>query len=316
MDSLSVYLGFLSAHPLSDAPKSFHRYLLVDSKDRDWGIYATSAGYVDIAPGAPYPPEGHPKQYTFRWEDGRKLDELQIHFITRGGGVLESGKEGGRRQKITAGSAFLLFPGEWHRYAPQKQTGWFEYWIGLKGEYVERLLARHFFTPGHPVFAPSDSSALLRLFTEAVGCLRHHSTGASRVLGSLAGQILAELSTGAVAAPPAATRTEHLVHEAKLMLGQHLEQELDLELLSKKIGAGYHWLRRAFKSETGQSLHQYRLQVRLSRAKLLLKNSDLPVEQVALQTGFQDPYYFSQIFKQKTGVTPTSWRKGDTALMT
>ena len=52
MDSLSVYLGFLSAHPLSDAPQSFHRYLLVDSKDRDWGIYATSAGYVDIVPGA------------------------------------------------------------------------------------------------------------------------------------------------------------------------------------------------------------------------------------------------------------------------
>ena len=301
---------------MSDAPKSFHRYLLVDSKDRDWGIYATSAGYVDVGAGAPYPPDGHPKHYNFSWEDGRKLDELQIHFITRGGGVLESGKEGGRRQRIAAGSVFILFPGVWHRYAPGKQTGWFEYWIGLKGENIERLLAKHFFSPSHPVFAPSDSSTLLRLFTEAVGCLRHHSTGTSRLLGSLAGQILAELQAGAVPAPPAETRTEHLVHEAKLMLGQHLEQEVDLELLSKKLGAGYHWLRRAFKQETGQSLHQYRLQVRLSRAKLLLKNSDSSVEEIASQTGFQDPYYFSQIFKQKTGVTPTSWRKGDTALIT
>ncbi len=81
-------------------------------------------------------------------------------------------------------------------------------------------------------------------------------------------------------------------------------------------GTGYHWLRRAFKSETGQSLHQYRLQVRLSRAKLLLKNSDSSVEEIARQTGFEDPYYFSQIFKRKMGVTPTSWRKGDTALIT
>jgi len=230
--------------------------------------------------------------------------------------VFESGKEGSRREKITSGSAFLLFPGVWHRYAPQATTGWFEYWIGLKGEYVERLLQKHFFTPGHPVFSPSDSSALLRLFTEAVGYLRHHSTGTSRVLGSLATQILAELQAGAVAAPAAETRAEHFVHEAKLMLGQHLEQELDLELLSKKLGVGYHWLRRAFKQETGQSLHQYRLQVRLSRAKLQLKNTRASVEQIARETGFGDPYYFSQFFKQKTGVTPTSWRKGDTTLMT
>ncbi|MEO6876190.1 MAG: AraC family transcriptional regulator [Opitutaceae bacterium] len=301
---------------MSDAPQSFHRYLLADSRDRDWGIYATSAGYVAVAPGAAYPPEGHPKSYQFRWEDGRKLDELQIHFITRGSGVFEYGQEGGHRQRITAGSAFLLFPGVWHRYAPALQTGWFEYWIGLKGEYVERLLEKHFFTPKHPVFAPSDSSDLLRLFTEVVGCLRHHSTGTSRLLGSLAGQIMAELQMGAVAAPPAETRTEHVVHEAKLMLGQHLEQEVDLELLAKKLGAGYHWLRRAFKQETGQSLHQYRLQVRLSKAKLLLKNSRASVEQIARETGFEDPYYFSQIFKRKTGVTPTNWRKGDTAVIT
>lgn len=296
---------------MSDAPKSFYRYLLADSKDRDWGIYATSAGYVDIAPGALYPPEGHPKSYTFRWEDGRKLDEFQIHFITRGSGVFESGQPGGRSRRIAPGSAFLLFPQVWHRYTPAKSTGWFEYWIGLKGDQVERLLQKHFFIPSHPVYSPSDSSPLLRLFTEAIGCLRHHPVGTSRTLGSLAGLILAELQTGTGPTPPVENRTEHLVHEAKLMLGQHLEEEVDLELLAKKLSVGYHWLRRAFKQETGQSLHQYRLQNRLSRAKVLLKSSDTSVEEIARQTGFEDPYYFSQIFKRKTGCSPTTWRKVD-----
>ncbi|MBP6506130.1 MAG: AraC family transcriptional regulator [Opitutaceae bacterium] len=301
---------------MPDDPKSFHRYLLADSKDRDWGIYATSAGYVNIEPGAPYPPAGHPKNYRFRWEDGRKLDELQIHFITRGGGIFESAPDGGHSQRITPGSAFILFPHVWHRYTPNVQTGWFEYWIGLKGDYVGRLLQKNFFTPAHPVFAPSDSSPLLRLFTEVVACLRHHSVGTSRVLGSLAGLIMAELQTGAVAVPPAENRTEHLVREAKLMLDQHLEQEVDLELMAKKLNVGYHWLRRAFRQETGQSLHQYRLQNRLSRAKLLLKSSDITIEQVAVQTGFTDPYYFSSIFKQKTGSTPSGWRRGDALPLT
>jgi transcriptional regulator GlxA family with amidase domain len=161
------------------------------------------------------------------------------------------------------------------------------------------------------VFVPSDGGPLLRLFTEVVACLRHHPVGTSRVLGSLAGLILAELQTGTVAVAPAENRTEHLVHEAKAMLGQHLEQEVDLEVMAKKLSVGYHWLRRAFRQETGQSLHQYRLQLRLSRAKVLLKNSDSTVEQIAQQTGFTDPYYFSQIFKRKTGCSPTSWRKAE-----
>ena len=40
--------------------------------------------------------------------------------------------------------------------------------------------------------------------------------------------------------------------------------------------------------------------------------SDQPdVERIAEQTGFTDPYYFSEIFKRKTGVTPTGWRKSE-----
>lgn len=293
---------------MNDAPRSFYRYLLADTRDRDWGIYATSAGYVDIAPGAPYPPAGHPKHYRFRWEEGRRLDELQIHFLTRGRGVFESSRAGGRTRRLGPGSAFILFPRVWHRYAPATETGWFEYWIGVKGDYVGRLLRKRFFRPDHPVFAPTDTGPLLRLFTEVVGCLRHPSAGSSRALGSLAAQILAELQAGAVAAPPAGSRTDHLIREAKLMLDQHLDQDLDLGHLARKLNVGYHWLRRAFKQETGQSLHQYRLQHRLSRAKLLLQGTDATVEQVARQTGFTDAGYFSQIFKRKTGRTPSSWR--------
>lgn len=299
---------------MSHAPKSFFRYFLADSKDRDWGIYATSAGYVDIEPGAPYPPPaGHPKHYTFRWEDGRELDELQIHFITRGEGVFESTRGAPRGRPLGPGSAFLLFPDVWHRYSPNQETGWFEYWIGLKGDHVNALLKRSFFTPAHPVFTPPETDPLLRLFTEAVSCMRHHPVGAPRLLGALAGQIMAQLSTGAATGPAGKQRAAALVHDAKFMLGQHLEQDIDLALLAAKLHVGYHWLRRAFKQETGQSLHQYRLQARLGRAMQLLRQSDSTIEEIALQTGFEGASYFSQIFKRKIGHSPSEWRAGKAA---
>ncbi|MFI5358403.1 MAG: AraC family transcriptional regulator, partial [Opitutales bacterium] len=245
--------------------------------------------------------------YTFQWDDGRKLDEVQIHFIARGEGVFES--TGGARP-LPAGSVFVLFPRVWHRYMPKAETGWLEYWIGLKGGYVDQLLRRKFFTAAQPVFTPADTDRLVRLFTEIVSCMRHHPVGTPRLLGSLAGLILAELQVDLLEGPAVRNRTETLVHEAKVMLGQHLEQDLDLELLARKLNAGYHWLRRAFKQETGQSLHQYRLQFRLNRAMQLLSKTDATVEQIALGTGFESSSYFSQIFKRKVGCPPTEWRTG------
>ncbi len=47
-----------------------------------------------------------------------------------------------------------------------------------------------------------------------------------------------------------------------------------------------------------------------------LLSSDITIEQVAVQTGFTDPYYFSSIFKQKTGSTPSGWRRGDALPLT
>jgi AraC-like DNA-binding protein len=294
----------------SSTPKSHYRYFLADSRDRDWGIYATSAGYVDIAPGERYPPAGHPKRYAFDWKEGRELDEVQVHFISRGRGIFESARDGGSHP-VEAGSAFLVFPRVWHRYAPLERTGWLEYWIGFRGDYAELLLRKRFFSPARPVVTLPETSGLLRLFTEAVACVRHHPPGAPRLLGSLAARVLAEMEAGASAgaAEPAENRAGRIIGEAKAMLGQHLGQDFELESLARKLNVGYHWLRSAFKRETGQSLHQYRLQLRINHAKYLLQRSDATIGQIAVRTGFENPYYFSQIFKRKTASTPSGWRR-------
>lgn len=293
---------------MTNAPQSYHRYLLADSRDRRWGIYATSAGYVDIAPGSGYPPPGHPKKYSFRWEDGRELDEVQIHFIARGKGVFESNtiRKG---TPVDTGSVFLLFPEEWHRYTPTDDTGWLEYWIGFKGEIARNILENHFFQPERPVMSAPNTSVILNHFTQAVSALQSHGTGTPRVIGSMAAVILAAIESEISCPANSLSRSENTIAEAKAMLTQHLEHDLELEDLARKLKVGYHWLRRAFKQQTGLSLHQYRLQVRISNAKRLLLNTDKTIEEIAAASGFENPYYFSHLFKSKVGDPPSSWRQ-------
>ncbi len=105
-----------------------------------WGLYVTGAGCCCVAPKSPYPPRRHPDPYQFTWHKGRVLPEYQVVYIRRGEGVFESGPTGVKR--IRAGSVILTFPGVWHRYHPSEETGWDEYWFGMNGEQLHRLVGQ------------------------------------------------------------------------------------------------------------------------------------------------------------------------------
>src|ERR1039458_1135422 len=100
----------------------FYRYLPISRRDKNWGLYATTAGESWIAPHTIYPPSGHPKGYAFDWQHGRILDEFVIVYISSGRGRFES--EPDFSATIEPGHAFLLLPGVWHRYASDLETGW------------------------------------------------------------------------------------------------------------------------------------------------------------------------------------------------
>ena len=64
-----------------------------------------------------------------------------------------------------------------------------------------------------------------------------------------------------------------------------------------------------FKKETGQTLTDFILQERLRLAMNLLGSTRLQVQSVAMHCGFLDVNYFSRLFRQSTGITPTEYRR-------
>jgi AraC-like DNA-binding protein len=72
----------------------------------------------------------------------------------------------------------------------------------------------------------------------------------------------------------------------------------------------YAHFRRVFKQQSGLSPYQYHLQLRIHRAREMLHSTTLAVGQVAARLNFPNPYYFSKIFKKKTGMSPSLWRRG------
>jgi len=120
--------------------KNFYRYFPISVRDRKWGWYVTTAGQAQIGVGQSYPPAGHPKGYHFDWTEGRILDCHILVYISQGRGSFESRRY--MKTTIEAGNVILIFPGAWHRYRPDKNTGWEEHWLGFDGDVVRRWVKR------------------------------------------------------------------------------------------------------------------------------------------------------------------------------
>lgn len=85
--------------------------------------------------------------------------------------------------------------------------------------------------------------------------------------------------------------------------------DFDLVKSVLNLGVSKHYLRHCFKEEVGLTPLEYLTDLRIQHAKCLLaQNSYMTIGEIALNCGFNDPYYFSRCFKKNTGVSPREFR--------
>lgn len=87
------------------------------------------------------------------------------------------------------------------------------------------------------------------------------------------------------------------------------QKNLTLQDVSKKNGISYHYLSHLFKKELNITFAQYRKKVKMEVASKLLKHRRLTISQVSYACGFDDPSYFSKVFKMVYGESPEYFRK-------
>jgi AraC-like DNA-binding protein len=286
--------------------QTFFRYFPISDRDRRWGLYLTTAGESRIPPGSAYPPTGHPGGYRFDWPRGRVLREYQFVYISAGAGVLETARS---RWRITAGQAFILFPGVWHRYRPHSRTGWSEHWVGCDGPVVRGLVRNRFFSPRKPVLRVRDEDLLLGAFSSVIDAVHAGRPALQQVAAGAALYIMSLLYSAQQPGQEGRQNVARAIHEAMRRMADPTPAAPPLPELAHGLGVSYTWFRRMFAHHTGLSPHQYRIQIRLGRARTLLSDTALTVKEVAFRCGFESEHYFSRLFKRKTGVAPGEWRR-------
>ena len=288
--------------------KGIHlKYLIVNEQDLLWGLAVDSVGFQNISPFSPYPPGIHPSPYLFSPENGRVLDEYCLLYISKGKGNFIS--DNYEKLPVEEGIMFLLFPGEWHSYKPDEQSGWNEYWIGFKGINIDNRVENGFFNKQKPVFKVGISNDIVILYEQAIKIAIEQKPGYQQMLAGIVNNLLGlaySLDKNQFLENP---EVNNQINKAKIIIIENLFTGIKAEEIAEKINVSYSWFRRIFKEYTGIAPAQYIKELKIQKGKELLTNTSLSAKEIAFKIGFEDHEYFFTAFKKKTGMTPIQYRE-------
>lgn len=283
------------------------KYLQVTPRDKSWGLAITTAGYRHVHAGEEYQLSAHPDGYRFKENGQRVLNEYQLYYITRGSGYFESASCS--RTRIEAGMMFILFPGEWHKFSPDPETGWDDHWIGFNGSFMDDKIRAGFFTFKNCVFRIGVNEKITGTFHEILEIALEEKKGYQHIIASLAISLIGRIHYEDINHTYGNTYIERIINQAKAVMKEDTTSNEPLEDIARSLGVSYSLFRREFRKRCGISPGQYRLELRLIQAKELLLSTNMSIADISTKLHFECIGQFSTFFKKKSGVSPLEFRK-------
>lgn len=92
------------------------------------------------------------------------------------------------------------------------------------------------------------------------------------------------------------------------IMWNYMNTNLSINMIAENIGLSPNYLSNLFKQETGTTINNFIIDIRISKTKNLLLNSDSRLYEIAKAVGITDPNYLSILFKNHCGMTPSQYR--------
>lgn len=104
-------------------------------------------------------------------------------------------------------------------------------------------------------------------------------------------------------------KANRVIAKARAFIDRNFNRELTLEEVSREVHVSPYYFSKLFKEQTGENFINYLTLRRVETAKQLLADGRLNIKNICTEVGYNDPNYFSRLFKRFEGVTPTEYRE-------
>ena len=215
----------------------------------------------------------------------------------------------GKNVVVPSGSMVLYRPHEPQKYIYYAEDHPEAYWVHFTGSDVKSILDYYHFPSEENVIKTGNSPEFKRIFAEMIQELQLCRPQYEEVLTSLLNHLFILVSRNL----EENRDILHTVHEDILRAVHDFNRNYSQEIVIEQYAAEHNfrtdWFTRAFKQYTGMTPMQYILSLRMTNAQYLLEQTHNNVTEIASIVGYDNPLYFSRLFKKHFGLSPAQYRR-------
>jgi AraC-like DNA-binding protein len=233
------------------------------------------------------------------------LDHILIHCVS-GSGWLEMG---GKRWKAGADTVLCIPAGTAHSYGADAAEPWSIYWLHVTGSRAPDYF--HFVGEGieGPLVHVPHMPELLEAFEATWAAMKAVHTPENLVQASMRAIFYFGLLRHFVRSrDPRGQASEKAIRQSIAFMNKNLGASTSLAELARSVGMSVRGYTEFFRKTTNCSPKEYFNRLKVQKACELLRTGERKVREIALELGFEDPYYFSRIFKRVAGMSPEKFR--------
>lgn len=245
-------------------------------------------------------------------------DAHVIHVIREGKGTLEINK---KKYELGAGDVFYIPPKVEAWYESDKDDPWCYTWVGFVGMKAEECTSQAGFSLKNPVRKINCVDKVGQYIERMLEAYQlSYSNELKRngllhlVMSAFVEDYCQNNAALGVVAPhpyPGAVYVKHAVE----YMTYHYDEKLKINDLADFIGINRSYLTSSFKKHMGCSPQEFLINLRVEKAKSLLKKTDMSINAVANAVGYPDQLAFSKVFKQHCGMSPRMYKEEKSELV-
>ena len=245
-------------------------------------------------------------------------DAHVIHVIREGKGTLEINK---KKYELGAGDVFYIPPKVEAWYESDKDDPWCYTWVGFVGMKAEECTSQAGFSLKNPVRkinCVDEVGQYIEQMLEAYQLSYSNELKRNGLLHLVMSAFVedycqnnAALGVAATHPYPGAVYVKHAVE----YMTYHYDEKLKINDLADFIGINRSYLTSSFKKHMGCSPQEFLINLRVEKAKSLMKKTDMSINAVANAVGYPDQLAFSKVFKQHCGMSPRMYKEEKSELV-
>lgn len=256
------------------------------------GVQVVAAGYFPEAFGHEYGRD--PAKFTV------------VIFCTAGKGYYQYKN---KTWEINAGEILYCLSGTTHRYWADKENPWTIFWLHVQGKEVDWLLKEAQINLKNPVLNIGVSPLLISLFRETLDIMKEGFAFQNSIYASAMVKQILSAQIYLMQEKNRQVEDDVPFRNILKLMSEHVNGALDITKMAKHCHLSKTYFIRKFKQNFGYSPIVYFNRLKIESACQLLLVSNRSVKEISYSLGFEDPLYFSRLFRKVMGQSPSDYRQ-------